>query len=81
MARRVWIVSKGTVIDEQVIQDATVNNCSEIARGIPPALQNELRFQKLPLAYEEPERIQLEQRDLAKEIDEIKSRLAQIEKL
>jgi len=55
MARRIWIVSKETEIDEGVLADATANNCTEIAQGIPPSLNNIITEEMLPCAYEYPE--------------------------
>ena len=55
MARRIWIVSEDTEIDEGVLADAAANNCPEIAQGIPPSLKDTLSEDMLPCAYEYPE--------------------------
>ena len=77
MARRIWIVSEDTEIDEGVLADASANNCPEIAQGIPPSLSDILTEEMLPCVYEESELPPPEpMRDLAAEIDEIKALLA-----
>jgi hypothetical protein len=74
MRRRIWIISRTTEITPQVIAEAASNNCSEIAKGAPPALKNQLIGKKLPLAYEESEPIIPEEpRDILKELDELKA--------
>jgi len=81
MGRRIWIVHKNDEITQQIRDEATANNCPEIARGVPPLLKKELWGQKLPLAYEEPEPIKPEpQRDFPSEIDDLKARIVKLEK-
>jgi len=79
--RRIWIVSKGTDIDNKARIDAKMNGCTEIARGIPPRLKKELAFQSLPRVYEEPESpIPEKPRDIIKELDELKAKVELLEK-
>ena len=82
MARRVWVIRKDIPITQEVIDEATANQCPEIAHGIPPALKSILAGKKLPMAYEEPEAPLPEPpRDLIKELDEFKAKLATLERL
>ncbi|GAH96258.1 unnamed protein product [marine sediment metagenome] len=55
MARRIWIVARGTEITQEVIDDAIAQNCPEIVNGIPPALEGIIDEASLPIAFEEPE--------------------------
>ncbi len=87
MARRIWVIAKKETVEQSDIDDANLNNCSEVVNGIPPALQEILSEGLLPIAYEEPMLPESEPpRDLAAEvtaqkaeIDELKARLVKLE--
>lgn len=53
MGRRVWIIPKSKKITNAIRADAELNNCPEIAIGIPPILEGKIGA--LPCAYEEPD--------------------------
>lgn len=53
--RRIYIMPKDTEVTQEIRDEAIANNCPEITIGIPPILKDKLRFQKLPLIYEEPD--------------------------
>jgi hypothetical protein len=77
MTRRVWVIAKKDKVEQSDIDNALLNNCSEILKGIPPALLDILSEGQLPYAYEEPEAPKLEPlRDPLIEIDEIKAKIA-----
>lgn len=81
MGRRIWVIPEGTKIDEQILQEATANNCPEIAVGIPPALESSVSLKQLPFAYEEPMLpVPPPARNLAVEIDDLKTRIEKLEK-
>lgn len=77
MPRRVWIIAKKDKVEDSDIANALLDGCSEIANGIPPALEGFISA--LPCVYEEPEAVVIPERDLAKEIDEIKAGLGSLE--
>ena len=39
MGRRIWIIERDTEITQEIIVEAKANNCPEIVKGIPPALE------------------------------------------
>lgn len=78
--RRVWVIAKKEEIEQSDIDDALFNNCSEIAQGIPPTLQETISEKQLPYVYEEIEIPPSEPpRDLAVELDELKVRVEALE--
>jgi len=86
MTRRIWIVSGDTEITESVKTDARLANCSEVAKGIPPALTGKVQERELPIAYDEVETPEPVNYDLVKELDtlakglaELKSRVSSLE--
>ncbi|MBA7658257.1 hypothetical protein ES703_66206 [subsurface metagenome] len=54
MGRRVWVIAKKDEVEQQDIDAALLNNCPEIANGIPPALQGIVTEDMLPCTFEEP---------------------------
>ena len=75
--RRVWIIAKREQVEESDIADALLNGCPEIANGIPPALEETLSPDQLPIAFEEPEPLPPElTRNLIKEIDALRQLVA-----
>lgn len=81
MGRRIYIIANDFEITQAIIDEATVNNCSEIVKGIPPILKD-IHGASLPLIYEEPEpkTKAVETRNILAEIDELKVRIASLEK-
>lgn len=80
MARRVYIIPATETVTPKVIATASLNFCSEIATGIPPRLEGVVQEISLPFVYQEPEPVEIPQpRDLAAEIDIIKSKVAVLE--
>jgi len=55
MGRKVYIVSPGTDITNQVIADADNAGCSEILQGIPPRLVRNGVTGVFPFVYTEPD--------------------------
>jgi hypothetical protein len=54
MKRKIYIISKDTVIDDKVKAEAKTNGCSEIAKGVPRRLLEKASvLPKLPFVYEE----------------------------
>ena len=53
--RRIWIVHEGTEITKEVVEQAELNGCSEVVRGIPPKLVG--KVVTIPAVYEEPEAV------------------------
>lgn len=75
--RRVYIIPEKQPVDELIKAAAIANNCPEIAKGIPPRLEGVIDEASLPLVFEEPELSPPEPvRDLATELNDIKTRLA-----
>lgn len=80
MARKLWIIDKSESVTDDVIKQVQLAGCSEIARGVPPVLQDKLQDPKLPLMYEEPEPVNPESPvDLITEIDNLKTRMLELE--
>lgn len=73
MKRRIWITKKKKEITQTDRAVAEVNNCSEIANGIPPALEGVIQEFNLPCVCEEPEPSSSKPpRNLETEIDHLK---------
>lgn len=53
MARRIWIIAEGKTVTAKVKADAKLNNCPEIAVGVPPIFEGQVGA--LPCVYEEPD--------------------------
>jgi len=78
--RRIWIISKDKKVTQKVRTDAKLNNCPEIAIGVPPIFAGKVGA--LPYAYEEPDPpIGKPARDLYKEIDELASKVEALEEV
>ena len=54
MGRRIYIIPMSMNV-EDAIEDARANNCPEIVRGIPPALDGVIDEASLPISFEEPD--------------------------
>ena len=79
MGRRIWVIPNKDQIKDTDLADAVLNNCPEIANGIPPSLIGIIKA--LPCAYEETEPPPSEPpRDFATEIDSLKTRVEKLEK-
>ena len=53
MARRIWIIAEKEAIEQEDIDAANLNNCPEIANGIPPALVGIVVPEDLPCVHVE----------------------------
>ena len=80
MSRRIWIIAKKDKVDGSDRASASLNGCPEIVNGIPPILDGIVFENQLPLVYEEPVSPEPEPpRNLAAEIDALKTRLTALE--
>lgn len=74
------IVASRTAAVDAARASAALNNCSEIAWGVPPIFKNLIGA--LPVAHEEPDPPVLPPpRDFASEIDVLNAKVAALEKL
>jgi len=77
--RRIYIIPKSMSI-EDAKEAALYNNCGEIARGIPPVLNEQVKEEDLPCVYEEPELPQPpEPVDFIKELKKLEKRVKKLE--
>jgi hypothetical protein len=53
--RNIYIVPSNTPIDDSVVATATAAGCTEIAQGIPPALDGIVLPNQLPTVWREPD--------------------------
>lgn len=67
---------------DNAMDNAKLANCPEIVHGIPPVLEGIINEASLPMVFEEPELPKPEPpRDLLAELDALKAKIAQLEKL
>ena len=76
--RRLFIIPEKDEPEEN-IELAKFNNCTEIAKGIPPILKGIISEGDLPLVYEEPEVISETPIEIKDKLIELENRLKAIE--
>jgi len=75
MARRIWIIAKDKKVTAKVKATAKLNNCPEIAVGIPSVFEGKIGA--LPCTFEEPDSPLAI--DEPTKLDELESRIKDLE--
>ena len=78
--RRVYVIPESMKVEDAIPQTNSLG-IGEIVHGIPPKIQREtnIKEEDLPMVYEEPEIPEEIARDLFEELDDLKSRLKDLE--